>query len=68
MNPRRIEFVAYLLGVMVLGLFHSQLKAALSGPVFLAVAIGYLVFVRVIGYFVARQVSKSSSSAGSGDA
>lgn len=68
MNPRRIEFVAYILGLIVLGLFYPRLKTSLSELIFFGVVIGYLAAVRGIGYLVARQVSKSSSPAGGGDA
>ena len=62
MNPHRVEFIAYLVGVAALGLFYSQLKAAMSGPVLFGVAIGYLVAVRVVGYLIARQVAKANPS------
>lgn len=68
MNPLRIEIAAYLLGVIMLGLFYPQLKTALSGPVFFGMVICYLVAVRGVGYLVTRQVSKASSPAGGSDA
>jgi hypothetical protein len=68
MNPRRIEFFAYILGLIVLGLLYPRLKTSLSEPIFFGLVIGYLAAVRGIGYLVARQVSKSSSPAGGGDA
>lgn len=68
MNPYRIELAAYLLGVIILGLFYTQLKTALSGPVFFGMVIFYLVAVRAVGYLVTRQVSKSGFSVGGGDA
>ena len=68
-RPHRIEFIAYLVGVILLGLFYSQLKTAMPGPVLLGIAIGYLGLVRVVGHLIARRVAKAASSAQvSGDA
>ncbi len=67
MSPIRIEFAAYFMGVIMLGLFYPQLKTALSGPVFFVAVICYLVAVRGVGYLVNRHVSKASSLAGGGD-
>ena len=69
MGAHRIEFIAYLAGVTLLGLFYSRLKAAMPGPILLGVAIGYLVLVRVAGHLIARRVAKAASSGqASGDA
>ncbi len=38
----------YFTGVMVLGLVYGWVKAAFSSPVFLGIAITYLIVIRVI--------------------
>lgn len=54
---RYIEPIVYLVGVLVLGLAHSSLKAAMSGPVFFAVAIVYLLVLRLCGRFLAKKAT-----------
>ena len=66
MAPHRVEFIAYLVGVVVLGLFYAQLKAAMSGPVLLGVAISYLVAVRIVGFLIAKRVAKAAPSGQAG--
>jgi hypothetical protein len=60
MTRHRIEVIAYAVGGAVLGLFYYQLKGAMSGPVFLAVVIAYLVAVRIVGYLVAKRLAKAT--------
>jgi hypothetical protein len=60
MRPHRAEFIAYLVGVAVLGLFYAQLKAAMPGPVLLGVAMAYLVAVRIVGHLIAKRVAKAA--------
>jgi hypothetical protein len=46
----RVEFIVYLLGVMLSGVFYSPAKAYFaSGMWFALAAIGYLVALRAIG-------------------
>jgi hypothetical protein len=66
MRPHSAEFIAYLVGVVVLGLFYPQLKAAIPGPVLLGVAIAYLIMVRVVGHFIAKRVAKAAPSGQAG--
>lgn len=69
MGPHRIEFIAYIVGVILLGLFYVPLKAALSGPLLLGVSVAYLVAVRIVGHLIARRVAKPAPSGQpSGDA
>ena len=57
MLVRYIEPIVYLVGVAILGLAHSSLKAAVSGPVFFAVAIVYLLALRLCGRFLVKKVT-----------
>lgn len=54
---RYIEPIVYFVGVFVLGLAYSSLKAAMSGPVFFAAAIVYLLALRFCGRFLAKKVT-----------
>ena len=66
MSRHRVEFIAYLAGVVFLGLFYPQLKAAMSGPVFLGVAIAYLIAGRIVGHLIAKRVAKAAPSGQAG--
>jgi hypothetical protein len=68
MTPRRIEVIVYTLGVSILGLAYYQLKAAMSGWVFVTVALAYLVVVRLVGFLIARRLGKTADDNAKGDA
>ena len=59
MASRRIEFLVYLVGTVVLGLFQARLRAAIDsdGIAFVAV-LGYLVFLRALGWLLKKALSK----------
>lgn len=50
-----VQFVIYLLGIVLLGLFYAPVKAALGGQwLFLLSVIGYLLVLRFLGVLVAN--------------
>jgi len=52
-----MEFIIYLLGVVIFSAFYYQIKAALGGWVpFMLFVVAYLAVVRLIGYWVHRYV------------
>lgn len=52
-----MEFIIYLLGVVIFSAFYYQIKAALGGLVpFILFVIAYLAIVRLIGYWVHHYV------------
>lgn len=62
MSTRYVQLLVYFVGVIVLGLFYEQVKTATGGgPLFVALAIAYLVVVRVVGHFVARRFDRDRS-------
>jgi hypothetical protein len=63
----RTEGIVYLVGVVVLGLIYYPLKQSVSDSAFVAIAIGYLVVLRIVGRLIAGRNSTKSST-GSGDA
>jgi VIT1/CCC1 family predicted Fe2+/Mn2+ transporter len=51
-NP---QFIVYLVGVVMLGLFYAPLKSALGGQwLFLLSVVGYLLALRLLGVWVAK--------------
>ena len=66
MTTHRIEVIAYAVGGAVLGLFYHQLKGAMSGPVFLGAGIAYLIAVRIVGYLIAKRLTKADPATETG--
>ena len=59
MKSSVLEYVVYLLGVVMLGLFYGPAKSALgSGVTFVAAVVTYLVALRILGRSVARLVER----------
>lgn len=57
-----IQLVVYFIGVFVLGLFYSQLKAVTGGGIwFVLSAIGYLLMLRLVGYGITKLVHAKKS-------
>jgi hypothetical protein len=51
------QYIVYILGLAPLGLFYEPLKQALGGgSVFLASLVGYLAFLRLVGWGIARML------------
>lgn len=51
----RIEFFVYLIGIAFFGFFYATLKNAVGADAwFLVGVIGYLCFLRVVGYVARR--------------
>ena len=49
------QFIVYLVGVAVLGLFYTPVKSALGGQwLFLLSVVGYLLALRLLGGWVAK--------------
>jgi hypothetical protein len=49
------QFVIYVVGVVLLGLFYAPLKAALGGEwLFLLCVVGYLLALRLLGVCVTK--------------
>jgi predicted RND superfamily exporter protein len=61
-RKRKIEFVTYLVGVFVLGLFYSQLKASIPPLLVLASVIAWLLALRVLGAFIRKRVFHGSQN------
>lgn len=59
MTRRRIEFVVYLVGICVMGLFQQQLRTSIgSDPLAFIVVIGYLLFLRALGWGLSKAFVK----------
>ena len=58
---RNIEMVIYLVGVAILGLCYTRLKAALPPLWFLGAVFAYLIGLRLLGRAVARLGSAEDS-------
>jgi len=55
------QFLVYLVGVVILGIFYAPLKSATGGGVwFVLCAVIYLFFVRIVGHFISKYVSKGN--------
>ena len=53
---RHIEFLVYLIGIVLLGLFYAKLKQAFSSQLlFAGLGVAYLVLLRFIGRALARR-------------
>jgi hypothetical protein len=53
---RRIEFLVYLIGIVVLGLFYARLRQAFSSQLlFAGLCLAYLVLLGLIGRALARR-------------
>jgi len=60
---RRIEFIVYLIGVVVFGLFYATLKQAFSSQLlFAGLGLAYLVLLRLIGRALARRYGAPPSN------
>ena len=56
------QIIVYCAGIVLLGLFYGQVKAAVGGGVlFLATAIAYLVVLRLIGLLLARVFARRAA-------
>ncbi len=51
-----MKFIIYLLGVAILGLIYYPLKGALPAWLFVAVAIGYLLILRLLAEYIHKRV------------
>ena len=53
-----IQILVYFIGVFVLGLFYAWIKSLMGGGGvwFVAVVIGYLLLLRLIGYVIERVI------------
>ncbi len=50
-----IQWIIYLAGVVVLGLFQAQAKAAIdNGVLFVLAVLAYLVLLRLLGYYLTK--------------
>jgi len=58
----RVEFVVYLVGVGLFGLFYEPLKSAVgTGAVFFGCSIAYLLVLRALGQVARRYFSSRAS-------
>ncbi len=49
------QFIVYLVGIIMLGLFYAPVKSALGGQwLFLLTVVGYLLALRLIGAWAAK--------------
>ncbi len=62
MSSRIIEFVVYIVGVCLLGAALGAMNHSLSGPVKLAVAIGYLIGIRLLGKYLAKKFASNETT------
>jgi len=61
-GKHNVEFIVYLAGVVLLGLFYYPLKAAIQPPwLFVVVAVGWVLALRVIGRFMKKRLVRDSS-------
>lgn len=52
---QRPQFIVYLVGVILLGLFYGPAKSALGGEwLFLLAVVGYLLALRLLGAWAAK--------------
>ena len=59
MTHRRIDFIVYLVGIALLGLFQQQLRTAIgSDALAFAVVIGYLLCLRALGWALGKALVK----------
>ena len=50
-----IRWIVYLAGIVALGLFQAQLKAAIdNGVLFVLAVLAYLILLRLLGYYLTR--------------
>ena len=55
LSPNNAQFIVYLVGIVLLGLFYAPLKSALGGQwLFLLSVVGYLLALRLLGLWVAK--------------
>lgn len=56
------QFVVYLVGITVFGLFYNHVKAALdNGGMLLLSAIAYALVLRFLGYLLARMLKRKEA-------
>jgi hypothetical protein len=59
MTPRRIEFIVYLVGIALLGLFQQQFRAAIGvDALAFVVVIVYLLCLRALGWALSKLLVK----------
>jgi uncharacterized membrane protein (DUF485 family) len=59
MTGRRIEFLVYLVGIVLLGAFQTRLRTAIgSDAIAFGVALGYLAFLRALGWALRKGFAK----------
>ena len=59
MTRRRIEFVVYLVGIALLGLFQQPMRSAIGSDGWaFVVAVGYLLCLRALGWALGRALVK----------
>lgn len=57
----RVEFIVYLVGVMILGVALATLKQVLSTPVLLVGVFTYLIVLRVLGRYVQNRIASRTT-------
>lgn len=56
------QFVVYLVGITVFGIFYNQVKIALdNGGMLLISAIAYAVVLRLLGYLLVRMLKRKKA-------
>jgi len=56
----RIDFIVYLVGLMLFGFLYTSFKAYCGGGIwFVVAAIAYLLALRALGYWLKKRVSSN---------